>query len=48
MDIATLIGILGAFGIVVAAMVTGGDVGGVCQRSLSADRSGGVVVFLLS
>lgn len=27
MDIATLIGILGAFGIVVAAMVTGGDVG---------------------
>jgi chemotaxis protein MotA len=26
-DIATLIGILGAFGIVVAAMVTGGDVG---------------------
>ncbi|MGB1236992.1 MAG: flagellar motor protein PomA [Pseudomonadales bacterium] len=27
MDIATLIGILGAFGIVVAAMATGGDVG---------------------
>ena len=27
MDLATLIGLLGAFGIVVAAMVTGGDVG---------------------
>lgn len=27
MDIATLVGILGAFGIVIAAMVTGGDIG---------------------
>ncbi len=27
MDLATLVGLLGAFGIVVAAMVTGGDVG---------------------
>jgi chemotaxis protein MotA len=26
-DIATLVGLLGAFGIVIAAMATGGDVG---------------------